>query len=576
MFLAVRPLPRDNRGNLTVKPEEVTKQFGDFFKACEEKLGSNALLEWPQTWADPPLGPWTKGNPSDPNSPPDPTTWTGHQAQLLLDYDKSHPGQPLWPVDQHQIQMNQWPQYYIGAFPYCFRIPAYTAANWPPSSGPIMGQAPGTHWYHAHKHGSTAIDVANGMTGVFIIEGQYDDDLNAWYGTKERPNWTQTQPVLVINELGVSPNLLRAGPGAQDKGAEFSVNGRLQPVIEMRPGEVQLWRIANTSGRSGAFFLGPPNFNWRQIAQDGVQFADQNYKASQNKPFDMAPGNRIDLLVQAPTMPGIYPILVKHEVDPTDLAAAAPVVLMSVRVREVPPVTGNQAQFIPTAPQQPPFLTDITDAEVQGTRVVAFAGGTAQSTDKNNKTIYAQHTINGMQFNDDMPPETVHLNTVEEWKITNATIGISHPFHIHLNPFQVVEIFNPNDTITVTGNVVPKYVFYDQNLLPGQCYLNAKDPSTWKPCAPSSTPQPRIWWDVFPIPSGLPATDQNGKPINDPNGNQIVVPGYFKMRSRFVDYPGWYVLHCHILAHEDRGMMMIVSLEPAGAAQPAHMPFMHH
>jgi hypothetical protein len=43
----------------------------------------------------------------------------------------------------------------------------------------------------------------------------------------------------------------------------------------------------------------------------------------------------------------------------------------------------------------------------------------------------------------------------------------------------------------------------------------------------------------------------DGTPINDANGNQIVVPGYFKMRSRFVDFSGYYVIHCHILAHED-------------------------
>ena len=54
-----------------------------------------------------------------------------------------------------------------------------------------MGQAPGTHWYHAHKHGSTTIDVLNGMTGAFIIEGRYDDDLNAFYGTSEVPAWTR-------------------------------------------------------------------------------------------------------------------------------------------------------------------------------------------------------------------------------------------------------------------------------------------------------------------------------------------------------------------------------------------------
>ena len=42
-------------------------------------------------------------------------------------------------------------------------------------------------------------------------------------------------------------------------------------------------------------------FAWRQLAQDGVQFADVNYSGSQNHPFYLAPGNRVDLLVQAPT-----------------------------------------------------------------------------------------------------------------------------------------------------------------------------------------------------------------------------------------------------------------------------------
>lgn len=50
----------------------------------------------------------------------------------------------------------------------------------------------------------------------------------------------------------------------------------------------------------------------------------------------------------------------------------------------------------------------------------------------------------------------------------------------------------------------------------------------------------------------------------------VKIPGYFKMRSRFVDYSGWYVLHCHILGDEDRGMLTIVQVTPP---QP---PFVHH
>ena len=442
-----------------------------------------------------------------------------------------------------------------------------------------MGQSPGTHWYHAHKHGSTAIDVSNGMTGAFVIEGQYDDDLNTFYGA----NWTRTQPVMVINQLGVSPNMMRnlgSGSGQQDKGPDFSVNGQFQPMVEMAPGEVQLWRIVNSSGRSGAYFAGfPPGFQWKQLAQDGVQFADVNYQSSLNQPFLMAAGNRVDLLVMAPS-PGTYAIQVQHAVAMADLVGpkpALPVVLLQVRVRaDVPAATGNSAKFIDKAPVQPPFLTNITDAEVVTSNDPSVVG-----TIKNPRVItfastgptFAQHTINGHKF--DGPgdvPIPVTLDTVEEWKIANATFGppaISHPFHIHLNPFQILEVFDPNAKVTTTNNngVVAKYVPKAQ-VVDGtvQCGLDLQDQSTWKDCHNDTSDTPRIWWDVFPIPSGAK--------MSDGTVQNVPVPGFFRMRSRFVDFPGNYVLHCHILTHEDRGMMSIVELKPENA--PATSALFHH
>jgi FtsP/CotA-like multicopper oxidase with cupredoxin domain len=564
VFLEIRPSPIVN-GKPTVTDKTVAKPFSDFFKACTDKL-KTAPVEWPTTWNDAPLGPWNLPNTEQPN----PKTWTGQQALLLQAYDQgSVPAQQLWPQNLAQIKQGLWPQFYIGAYPYCYQIPEKDPAQ-PVTSGPLkMGQSPGTHWYHAHKHGSTAINVANGMTGVFIIEGAtYDDKLNEWYGA----GWTQRQPVLVINQLGITPNLERSAPGRTDKGPDFSVNGRIQPVIDMKPGEVQLWRIANTSGRSGAFFLGPPpGFSWRQIAQDGVQFADANYQASLNKSFTMAAGNRVDLLVKAPLRPASnYPVIVQHVVDPSDQQSVYPVPLLTVRIRAGDqPATGNQSQFIPTAPKQPAFLDDITDAEVKGTNRIDFAS---------TPPFPAQHTINGNKFDGYQNAQTVFLNTVEEWKIRNFTLGISHPFHIHINPFQIVELFDPNQTIQnpdpekrKTQPTLPRYVFTDQGLVPGQCYLNPNDEETWKPCPPPPSPTPppppgpRIWWDVFPIPSGIQA------PNNGP-----LIPGYFKMRSRFVDYPGYFVLHCHILAHEDRGMMTTVQVTLLKDAPPAPPPFKHH
>ena len=595
VFLEVRPSLRDG-DKPVITPQSVAKSFDSFFTKCEVELSKSVLREWPTSWND---------LPSD---------YTDDQKKFLKEYDtqmeKNYgPGvRKLWPVDEAQIKKGAWPQYYIGAFPFCYRLPEYKEANWPPSNSMdmhrggagtaemqmdptadqmlMMGQSPGTHWYHAHKHGSTALNVANGMTGAFIIEGQYDDDLNKWYGK----DWTRNAQVLVINQLGVTPNLERGGAG-QDKGPDFSINGQLKPVIDMRPGEVQMWRIVNTSGRAGALFHKPTGFHWKQIAQDGVQFKDTNYQNNSDKPFLLAAGNRADLLVKAPTTPCATPadcsVIVQNEVDPLDLATASPLTLLTINVTGTPvDPTSNNAKFIPNAPKFPAFLSDIEDKEVKGTKILTFRS--------NASAPMVQHMIDGKLFDGDVGA-VVLLNQAEEWKVVNETFGgriVSHPFHIHINPFQIVEVFSPNDPLIdpktgkppvnpktgkpyidpQTNKVATKYAFHRNNLAPGQCYLDPDDASSWKPCGPQKMKKDLIWWDVFPIPSGYaPTTDAANKvALKNKKGEPVRVPGYFKMRSRFVDYTGFYVLHCHILAHEDRGMMTIVEVAPS------RTPYSHH
>ncbi|MDX6578291.1 MAG: hypothetical protein QOE96_4244 [Blastocatellia bacterium] len=613
VFIEVRPSLRLNgqgqprlngQAQPVVRPDTVALPFREFFAKCEVELSHNVLREWPRTWND------------------FPKAYTDEQQKQLIAYDNQLKGpgvRKLWPVDEAQLKQGAWPQYYSGAFPYCFRLPAYTEQSWPPAKPAamqmggagtaeiaadadidnrplIMGQAPGTHWYHAHKHGSTAINVANGMTGAFIIEGQYDDDLNKWYGS----GWTRTQPVLVINQLaGDLPNLMRGGAG-QDKGADLSINGQEKPKVQMYPGEVQMWRIVNTSGRAGVYFTGPPGgFEWKQLAQDGVQFNEVNYQRHVNKPFLLAAGNRADILVKAPAATCAiaggcaYPVIVKNEVDPLDLPSANPLTLLSVNVSGTAPKTAtpNNSNFIPTAPAFPLFLGDISDSEVKGTKEIRFRSDDSRPV---------QHMINGKQFDGEVGA-VVLLNQVEEWKIVNETYGgriVSHPFHIHINPFQIVEVFSPNDTLPDPKQptaTIPKYIFDERaRKSPVQCYLDPTNPNTWKPCTtpcgtqcgtkcttpcatcgtqcvPPTTPKDLVWWDVFPIPSGIKATDKDGKPIIDPaTSKQVAIPGYFKMRSRFVDYAGFYVIHCHILAHEDRGMMTIVEVAPV------RTPYSHH
>jgi FtsP/CotA-like multicopper oxidase with cupredoxin domain len=589
VLLEVRPSPRDTQNNPTIGPDTYKSDFETFFGECERHLVGNPLAEWPSNWYGPDdrehpggssLGPWKT-----------PGTWTAKQMSLLSSSDQT--------LNLNVATKDLWPQFYIGAYPYCFQIPLYGGATYPPPVGTLqMGQSPGTHWYHAHKHGSTAIDVANGMVGAFIIEGpSYDGALDAFYGT----GWTRTQPVMVLNQPGVSPNMMRKrGPARQDKGPDLVVNGRFGSIIDMAPGEVQMWRMVNGSGRSGVFINAfPSGFRFRQIAQDGVQFADNNYKQSENQPILLASGNRADLLVMAPTTPGVYPLMVQHEVDPSNLTgsgAAIPVVLVQIRVnKDLPPVTGNRLAFIPAMPKPPAFLDNITTQEANAPRPVLdknciplHPGSASPCGTANNPRLVtfssdqprSQHKIDGLQFDENNPLDTkiVTLNTVEEWQIENTSAPpggvpdwVAHPFHIHVNPFQVVEVFDPNQTVVnASGETLQKYITEaptDANK-DYQCQIIPADRTTWFDChnALADDTVPRIWWDVLPIPSPKQFTVGTKK---------LLVAGHFRMRSRFVDFPGQYVIHCHILAHEDRGMMALVELR-APDAQPVAGLFKHH
>ncbi|MGH9823153.1 MAG: hypothetical protein ACREDR_07880, partial [Blastocatellia bacterium] len=122
VFLEIRPSLRGKDGKPIVTPDSVKEPFERFFANCEAHLNRNVLSEWPKTWSD---------LPSD---------WTKEQERLLKQYDDEmekkygNKVQKLWPVDEAQLKEGAWPQYYIGAYPYCFRLPLYAEKSWQASA----------------------------------------------------------------------------------------------------------------------------------------------------------------------------------------------------------------------------------------------------------------------------------------------------------------------------------------------------------------------------------------------------------------------------------------------------------
>jgi len=68
-----------------------------------------------------------------------------------------------------------------------------------------------------------------------------------------------------------------------------------------------------------------------------------------------------------------------------------------------------------------------------------------------------------------------------------------------------------------------------------------------------------IWHDTIAIPAGFfkPVVPN---PVPSNPADYKFVPGFIRIRHRFLDFPGKFVLHCHILGHEDRGMMQLIEV----------------
>jgi FtsP/CotA-like multicopper oxidase with cupredoxin domain len=151
---------------------------------------------------------------------------------------------------------------------------------------------------------------------------------------------------------------------------------------------------------------------------------------------------------------------------------------------------------------------DISDAEVTGEQTVVF-------NIVPNPLVFQ---IDGHSYDPNRVDRQLTLGKVDQWTLTSNS-G-SHPFHIHVNPFQVVSITDP------AGNDVSA--------------LDVEDRSSG-----AFDPQYRglkgVWKDTLWVKnSGLPY--------------KVVV------RTRYQRYIGDFVLHCHILDHEDQGMMQNVRI----------------
>ena len=126
------------------------------------------------------------------------------------------------------------------------------------------GQSPGTFWYHPHFHGLSGRQVGGGMSGALIIEGGLDKFPKSLQKVRER--------LILLKDLVTTASTsgeyeYEAGVGL-NTGTTRTVNGQVNPIISINPGETQYWRIANISANI-YYHLKLDGHTLFEVAQDG-------------------------------------------------------------------------------------------------------------------------------------------------------------------------------------------------------------------------------------------------------------------------------------------------------------------
>ncbi len=533
----------------------------------------------------------------------------------------------------------------------------------PGSSANYVYQIPanhpaGTFWYHAHHHGSTAIDAASGMEGVLIVRGHrtaanraanngiadIDTILHDRSGTSfpehvflfqqieygcfanaqattpltDPTTFEWVCPTGSVGELRNYTGQLnfvsdpRPGHTGQRNstwtvsGRYTQLNGVVQPLFPsetgfLPAGQIQRWRLVHggdrdtinlkvvqanlsTLSRTGASQASTQEIDVATRAARAL-LAGRHSRAQQATTLDqlcggetvkqieiaadgltrstmveqdvetLDPGYRRDVLVAFPT-PGLYCLLdeaadasstIAYQTGATKIKDRR--LLGLVRIgpgngvpnytpdglghskywqyirnslvdanADLPPDVLANLRTLDThvyAPEQP--LAGPIHKEVPMLMNVAVANGSPQ------------FTMNGQTYDPSRIDYTAVLGTTDEWHLTAGGNG-GHVFHIHVNPFEIVDILNPHGVS-----------IYDSS---GNC--TAQETATGDPeyCTLRG-----VFLDTI-----------------------FIKPGYtVVMRTQYQDFTGKFVMHCHVLDHEDAGMMANVQIVSPATALISHL-----
>ncbi|MBO9578103.1 MAG: multicopper oxidase domain-containing protein [Microbacteriaceae bacterium] len=288
----------------------------------------------------------------------------------------------------------------------------------------------GFFWYHPHVHGGVKQAVRGGMAGAIIVRGEIDEVPEVAAAAEK---------ILVLQDVELTADYRLAEPTPDDPNGNYwpdaqefwVVNGQYRPVITMRPGEVQRWRLVNAAASSSAQ-LTVSGHPIHVLAYDGYTLA----APQETQDTLIVPGGRVELLIRASTALGSYdiellPTGAVPAVEPTPdkdgyvASPSLPRVIATVRVE------GDPADM--ALPERLPAY-DPPIRPIAKRRTLSYDSLFDKAGDFLGLGVQ-QHA-----FDPDEQPYRMKLGTAEEWQVDDMDDGFTHVFHIHINPFLVTEV----------------------------------------------------------------------------------------------------------------------------------------
>lgn len=352
-----------------------------------------------------------------------------------------------------------------------------------------------TFWYHPHGAGQTDIQVSKGIAGFLIVKDAQEAALNLprTYGVDDIPLNIQSKSFDNLLQIAI----------ASDMDTALFVNGTLNPSLDA-PAQVIRFRILNGSSLRSYYFGLSNDQSFYQIATDGG-LLDAPLTLTRLR---LSPGERAEILVNFSGMENQQLFLksfasaLAHGIYGADSVGDANNEIHDYENNMLNGADFNLLQInvkaatsnpVSTIPSTLIPLTPFNPGTATNNRMIVMDTIRMLPMDVPN-LAEGPFGMNNTSFDMEVVNETVYLNTTEIWTLVNKTM-VAHPFHIHDIQFNVLE----------------------KNGLP-----------------PDSTE--RGWKDVVLV---------------MPNDSVKFITKFETFSDPMVPY----MYHCHLLHHEDDGMM---------------------